>query len=85
MAKKIPRDVKRKVEALRRKYAEGYVSDFYMQTGIPQIEAERVEQSKIDISKIMKENEKNTKKAIANAKRKLKRRRTKIEDNIIFY
>lgn len=82
--RKIPQDVKRKVKAMRKKYFEGYCSDYYMKTGIPLMEKEKIEQSKTDILPLMKENEKNTKKAKQNAKQKLKRRRTKIEDNIVF-
>ena len=79
------RDIKRKVQKLRKKYAEGLVSEEYMRTGIPQHITERVEGAKDEISHLLKEDEKNTRQAIkALMKRKRKGRKLKEEDNLIF-
>lgn len=82
---KVTQDIKRKVVKLRKKYAEGLVSEEYMRTGIPKHITERVEGAKDEISHLLKENEKNTKQAIkALMKRKRKGRKLKEEDNLIF-
>lgn len=71
------------MKALRKKYCDGIVSDFYMETGIPLIEHQRREQSDEDIKRLLRENEKNVKEAIKNAS-KASGRKLKEEDRIVF-
>lgn len=82
MERQITPGVKRQIKALRKKYCEGIVSDFYMQTGIPKIVAERIEQFDEDYKPIAKKQEKKHKEAVKQAIRKGKR--TKEEDKLIF-
>lgn len=70
------------MKALRKKYCEDICSDFYMQTGIPKIVAERIEQFDENFMPIAKKQEKKHKQAIKQAIRK--GRRTKEEDKLIF-
>lgn len=74
--------MKRKVKALRKKYCEDICSDFYMQTGVPKIVAERVEQFDENVKPIKKDHEKKHKEMVKQAIRK--GRRTKEEDKLIF-
>lgn len=83
MERQITPGVKRKVKALRKKYCEGLVSDYYMETGIPRVMNEMMAKSDIDIKRLSKENDKKVREAIKNAK-KTSGRRTKAEDKIIY-
>ena len=85
MAREIRPGVKRKVLALRKKYCEDLCSEFYMRTGIPRIEMEKIEESKSDISRLMKENQKSVRKAENEALKKAgMNRRDAKEKKIIF-
>lgn len=81
MEREIRPGMKRKMKALRKKYCKGLCSDFYIETGIPRIVAERTEQVVDEIKPLLKENEKNVKQAIKVA---TKGRKTKKEDKLIF-
>lgn len=83
MERYITPGVKRQIKALRKKYCEDICSEYYMRTGIPKVVAEMSEQSDKDIQRLKRENTKNTKEAIKNAK-KASGKRLKEEDKLIF-
>lgn len=83
MERQITPGVKRQVKALRKKYCEGIVSDYYMETGVPKVAAEMMQKADKEIKRLNRENDKNTKEAIKNAS-KVRGRKLKEEDRIVF-
>ena len=81
MERKITQDIKRKVAKMRRKYFGDIASEEYIRTGMPSIVTEKLEKLDDDIKRLTRENRKNTKEVIANAK---KGRKGKKEYNTIF-
>ena len=58
-----------KLKKLRKKYAEGYVSDYFLKTGEPLHIKERVDEAEEQLKKMQKQNDKNIKKAEKEAKK----------------
>lgn len=83
MERQITPGVKRKVIALRKKYCEGIVSDYFMRTGMPKEWKERVDEADKQIEKLLKADRKKNKEAIENAPKR-KGRKTKAEERIVF-
>ena len=83
MERQITPGVKRQVKALRKKYCEGIVSDYFMETGMPKIVAEMVEKDDKDTKRLQREIDRNTREAIKNAQ-KASGKRLKEEDKLIF-
>ena len=82
--KKRTRKMEQKIKKLRKKYAEGYVSDYYMRTGIPQHTRDKLDEADKFIEQLDKQNKKNTEKAIKEAKKAVRKRKKKIDDKAVF-
>lgn len=61
--------MEQKLKKLRKKYAEGYVSDYYMRTGEPLQIRNRIDEADTQLEKMQKQNAKNLKKAEKAAKK----------------
>lgn len=61
--------MEQKLKKLRKKYAEGYVSDYFLKTGEPLHIKERVDEADEQLKKMQKQNDKNVKKAQKAAKK----------------
>ena len=71
---------------MREKYARGLLSDYYVETGIPQTQRDRLKQLPDDIKKLQKKNEKRQKKAKKEAYREYKKAHGNCKEyRIIFY
>ena len=82
--KKRTQKMERKIKSLRKKYAEGLVSDYYMQTGIPLHTKDKLDEADKFVEKLNKQNKKNTEKAIKSAKKELKKKKKEIPEEAVF-
>lgn len=71
---------------MREKYAKGLVSKYYLETGIPQNQKDRLNQLDEDIKELQKKNEKTQKKAKKEAYKEYRKRHGNCKEyRIIFY
>lgn len=61
--------MEQKLKKLRKKYAEGYVSEYFLKTGEPLQVKNRVDEAEDHLEKMQKQNAKNLKKAEKAAKK----------------
>lgn len=86
--RKRTKKMERKMKSLRKKYFEGYASDYYMETGIPLQFKQKVDEADEWIKKMKGEYEKNVRKAKKTAekayKKNQRKRKTKAEERLVF-
>ena len=71
---------------MREKYAKGLVSKYYLETGIPRIQRDRLDQLDEDIKELQKKNEKKQKKAKKEAIKEYKKAHGNCKEyRIIFF
>ena len=69
---------------LREKYCRGLCSEEYIKTGVPRMITEKISEVEKEIPKQEKKAEKKKKKAVEVAKKQRRKRKLKIEDQLIF-